>query len=158
MVPTTVRRDGTHTDPADRRRRVRRDGAVRRRPTRDDRDCSDFATQEEAQQFFESAGENDPHDLDPDNNGVACESIAAQASPAATATPAPTSSPATGTLPNNGGPEMLFGLSGLSLLGAGAGLRRVHRNLRALEEAEPVPYVPQMLVYRAVIDRASREY
>ncbi len=42
-----------------------------------DRDCSDFATQEEAQAFYEAAGgpATDPHQLDADGNGVACESL-----------------------------------------------------------------------------------
>ncbi|MFW6143737.1 MAG: excalibur calcium-binding domain-containing protein [Patescibacteria group bacterium] len=39
--------------------------------------CSDFATQEEAQRFFEKLGgtENDVHRLDGDNDGVACEAL-----------------------------------------------------------------------------------
>ena len=41
-----------------------------------DRDCSDFGTQAAAQQFFIGAGgpQSDPHGLDADGNGVACES------------------------------------------------------------------------------------
>ena len=41
-----------------------------------DRDCGDFSTQAEAQAFYEAAGgpESDPHRLDADDNGVACES------------------------------------------------------------------------------------
>lgn len=44
-----------------------------------DRDCSDFDTQPEAQAFFISEGgpEEDPHDLDRDGNGIACESLPA---------------------------------------------------------------------------------
>lgn len=38
-----------------------------------DKDCSDFATQEEAQDFYEGAGRGDPHNLDADNDGKACE-------------------------------------------------------------------------------------
>ena len=38
-----------------------------------DRNCSDFPTQAEAQTFFENNGANDPHVLDLDNDGVACE-------------------------------------------------------------------------------------
>ena len=39
--------------------------------------CSDFATQAEAQSFFISAGgpSADPHGLDADGDGVACESL-----------------------------------------------------------------------------------
>lgn len=40
-----------------------------------DRNCSDFSTWEEAQAFFESAGPGDPHGLDRDNDGIACESL-----------------------------------------------------------------------------------
>ena len=38
-----------------------------------DRDCSDFATQAEAQEFYEANGPGDPHLLDGDGDGVACE-------------------------------------------------------------------------------------
>jgi len=46
-------------------------------PFGDDRNCGDFDTQDEAQSFFEAAGgpESDPHRLDGDGNGVACESL-----------------------------------------------------------------------------------
>ena len=42
-----------------------------------DRDCSDFDTHAEAQRFFEAAGgpERDPHRLDADGDGRACESL-----------------------------------------------------------------------------------
>lgn len=39
-----------------------------------DKDCADFATQKAAQKFFEKHGPGDPHGLDGDNDGVACES------------------------------------------------------------------------------------
>lgn len=44
-----------------------------------DRDCSDFDTQPEAQAFFIAEGgpEEDPHQLDADGNGIACESLPA---------------------------------------------------------------------------------
>jgi endonuclease YncB( thermonuclease family) len=38
-----------------------------------DRDCSDFDTQAEAQAFFERAGPGDPHRLDADDDGKACD-------------------------------------------------------------------------------------
>ena len=43
----------------------------------DDRDCSDFTTWMEAQDFYEQAGGpgQDPHLLDQDGDGVACESL-----------------------------------------------------------------------------------
>jgi micrococcal nuclease len=41
-----------------------------------DYDCSDFSTQEEAQDFFESQGVTaDYHNLDRDGDGVACETL-----------------------------------------------------------------------------------
>jgi hypothetical protein len=47
--------------------------AVRRFATAGDRDCSDFRTQTEAQAFYRSAGRGDPHRLDEDRDGIACE-------------------------------------------------------------------------------------
>jgi micrococcal nuclease len=46
-------------------------------PSGPDRDCSDFDTQAEAQAFYEAAGgpEKDPHRLDRDQDGIACESL-----------------------------------------------------------------------------------
>jgi len=38
-----------------------------------DKDCKDFATQAEAQRFFLQAGPGDPHRLDRDRDGIACE-------------------------------------------------------------------------------------
>ncbi|MDO8573292.1 MAG: excalibur calcium-binding domain-containing protein [Candidatus Daviesbacteria bacterium] len=40
-----------------------------------DKDCTDFATHAEAQAFFESAGSGDPHRLDRDGDGIACETL-----------------------------------------------------------------------------------
>jgi hypothetical protein len=42
-----------------------------------DRDCSDFANQEDAQTFFVEEGgpASDPHQLDGDGDGIACESL-----------------------------------------------------------------------------------
>ena len=46
-------------------------------PSVPDRNCSDFDTWAEAQAFFESEGgpESDPHRLDSDGDGIACESL-----------------------------------------------------------------------------------
>lgn len=42
-----------------------------------DRDCSDFATQRQAQRFFKNHNpRRDPHRLDGDNDGIACEALA----------------------------------------------------------------------------------
>jgi hypothetical protein len=41
-----------------------------------DYDCTDFATQQEAQDFFEAHDvATDPHNLDRDGDGVACETL-----------------------------------------------------------------------------------
>ena len=41
-----------------------------------DMDCDDFSSQSEAQEFFEDNGtSSDPHNLDRDGDGVACESL-----------------------------------------------------------------------------------
>ena len=40
-----------------------------------DRDCSDFRTHALAQRFYESNGPGDPHRLDGNGDGVACESL-----------------------------------------------------------------------------------
>jgi competence protein ComEC len=52
-------------------------GTLRYDPKGRDQDCSAFRTQEEAQAFFLAAGgpERDPHRLDGDNDGIACESL-----------------------------------------------------------------------------------
>ena len=56
------------------------DWRARRRSRRQqvtDRDCSDFTTQAAAQRFFQRAGgpAQDPHRLDGDGDGRACESL-----------------------------------------------------------------------------------
>lgn len=40
-----------------------------------DRDCGDFATQAQAQAFFTANGPGDPHRLDADGDGQACETL-----------------------------------------------------------------------------------
>lgn len=41
-----------------------------------DRDCSDFSSQREAQRFFENHHpRRDPHRLDADHDGIACEDL-----------------------------------------------------------------------------------
>lgn len=41
----------------------------------DDKDCSDFSTWQEARAFYEANRPGDPHGLDADNDGVACETM-----------------------------------------------------------------------------------
>ena len=40
-----------------------------------DKDCYDFANQRQAQGFYENHGPGDPHNLDGDNDGIACETL-----------------------------------------------------------------------------------
>lgn len=40
-----------------------------------DLDCSDFSSWREAQDFYEANGPGDPHRLDADNDGIACERL-----------------------------------------------------------------------------------
>jgi len=53
----------------------RTDRPSRRSQPATDRDCSDFATQRAAQAFFERHQPGDPHRLDGDGDGIACESL-----------------------------------------------------------------------------------
>lgn len=78
-----------------------------------DRDCADFATQAQAQAFFAAAGPGDPHRLDGNGDGVACESLPCPCATAPvpftgtpTATPTPTASPTpTATPPATPAPQ-----------------------------------------------------
>jgi len=42
-----------------------------------DKDCSDFSTWKQAQRFYKNHGgpQRDPHRLDADHDGIACESL-----------------------------------------------------------------------------------
>ena len=40
-----------------------------------DKDCADFSSHAQAQAFFDSQGPGDPHRLDGDGDGVACETL-----------------------------------------------------------------------------------
>lgn len=53
------------------------DGALRYDPDGQDRDCGDFDTWAEAQAFYVAAGgpDTDPHRLDGDGDGIACNSL-----------------------------------------------------------------------------------
>ncbi len=70
---------------------------------KDTRNCSDFDTWEEAQAFFESEGgpASDPHNLDGNDDGIACQSLpGAPGNPTPTpvsAVPTPTAAPASET-------------------------------------------------------------
>lgn len=51
--------------------------SIERPSSTGDYDCSDFSSQEEAQEFFEQEGgpEYDPHNLDRDGDSIACEKL-----------------------------------------------------------------------------------
>ena len=69
----------------------------------DDRNCSDFATWSAAQSFFESEGGpgSDPHRLDRDGDGVACQSLpGAPGESTPTPTPKPESVPTPTPVPS----------------------------------------------------------
>jgi hypothetical protein len=86
------------------------------------KNCSDFKTQPEAQQYFTSHGgskSNNFDNLDPNRNGIACEGLPGTPT-SATPTPVPTAT--TKPLPTNGIFSMILAMSGLSLVEAGIGL------------------------------------
>lgn len=66
-----------------------------------DMDCADFATQAAAQAFFVNAGPGDPHALDYDGDGIACESnpcpCTTSVAPLVGTPPTPTPSPTPST-------------------------------------------------------------
>ena len=68
-----------------------------------DRDCPDFANQTEAQCFYLAAGgpSRDPHRLDSNNNGLACEDSLPPGPPSAP-TPRPPAQPACTMFPETG--------------------------------------------------------
>jgi hypothetical protein len=114
------------------------------------RDCSDFSTQQQAQDFFTQNGgpQNDPFNLDVDNDGQACEGLpGGTSSPAATTTPAPTATPSQ-ALPTNGAPTAAIALSGLTFLEAGYGMTLVARRIGVRRRALPV-YLMRKLIQAA---------
>ncbi len=67
---------GDFISPEDWRRSQRRGAASTQSPRNmPDRDCRDFRTWQEAQRFYEAAKPGDPHRLDGDRDGIACESL-----------------------------------------------------------------------------------
>ena len=110
--------------------------------------CLDFASQADAQSFYESEGGpgRDDHGLDADGNGVACEAmtpaqaaetvtlddyvltqVTATATPTTTATPRPTTTPVatttprptSGVLPQGGSESGRMAVAGMSLVTTG---------------------------------------
>lgn len=52
-----------------------RSSSARKRSATGDRNCSDFTSWRAAQSFYEQAGRGDPHKLDADKDGIACENL-----------------------------------------------------------------------------------
>lgn len=59
-----------------------------------DKNCSDFDFQEDAQAFFDEAGPGDPHNLDANDDGVACETLPRRGGTPVTTTPTTPAAPA----------------------------------------------------------------
>jgi hypothetical protein len=95
-----------------------------------DKDCRDFSTQQEAQAFFEASRPGDPHNLDADNDGKACEHL--PSAPAGQVREVPTGAVETGGMSTDG-PESLGLLVGGAVLLAGGSvvLRRRSRGVSA---------------------------
>lgn len=116
-----------------------------------DRNCDDFEDWEEAQAFYEAEGgpESDPHGLDADDDGIACESFPGAPETLAEEEAAPVDegktpsddTPAATTqrddLPTTGLPVWLYGLIGLNVLQVGWGLLLVEDRLR---RGKPSPW------------------
>ena len=109
-----------------------------------DLDCVDFATQAEAQAVL-NQDLSDPHGLDADNDGFACEegdpgtpttqqyqpqqpTATQQYTPAATPTTEATTSTTETVLPATGGPALLLPAAGLLLVTGLIGMRLVRRS------------------------------
>jgi len=92
----------------------------------EDLDCADFATQEEAQAEYD-ADPSDPHGLDADDDGIACEDLISGGEEDDVTGDADDDVLAdTGaTLPAATIPTLL---SGVVLLGAGVGIHRLRKN------------------------------
>jgi hypothetical protein len=84
----------------------------------EDRDCGDFSTQPEAQRFFERNQPGDPHGLDGDGDGVACESLPAGGSTSSTTSG---TSVAASALTNLAGRDSREGVQVGGQAGAGVG-------------------------------------
>jgi hypothetical protein len=121
-------------------------------PTPAKRDCSSFATQEQAQQFFDQNGGKTGafKDLDVDGDGKACEGLPSSGAAVATPVPVATATPGTNTLPKNGAGTVAMALSGFTFLEAGYGLMLLARRVGVRSRALPV-YLMRKLV------RAARE-
>lgn len=112
------------------------------------RDCSDFSTQEEAQEYYDDRSDDDPNDPDPDDldtdgDGQACEGLPASAQ--ATGSPAPAASPSANELPQNGAETGIIALSGLSLLEAGYGLTLASKRLGIRRRSIPLYLMRRMI-------------
>lgn len=134
-----------------------------------DRDCGDFRFREDAQAFFEAAGPGDPHRLDADDDGLACETLPRRGATAGTTAGAadgprvprtprpprlpgeivadplpagPTARPSTDRLPTTGRQTVVAGTLGTAMLLVGLAL--VASSRRRMEPAaDPDDHTPR---------------
>lgn len=102
-----------------------------------DLDCNDFPSHEQAQAYFLQAGPGDPHNLDEDDDGVACDLLRSARAESRAQILRQTSRSATakgGALPETGGPIAAIALAGFGLTPAGVGLIGLQRVLERRPE------------------------
>ncbi len=110
--------------------------------------CSSFATQQQAQAFYDqhkndNPSNPDPYHLDADGDGKACEGL--PSAPAAVATAAPVASTPAPSIPKNGADTGVMALSGISLLEAGYGMTLLARRYGVKRRNVPI-YLLRKLV------------
>jgi hypothetical protein len=119
--------------------------------------CSSFATQQQAQAFYnqhktDDPSNPDPYHLDADGDGTACEGL--PSAPAAVPTAAPVSTTPTPSIPKNGADTGVMALSGLSLLEAGYGMTLLARRYGVKRRNVPI-YLLKKLVSAGKLGEAT---
>lgn len=110
--------------------------------------CASFATQQQAQAFYNQHKNDDPNNPDPyhldaDGNGQACQGL--PSAPAAVPTAAPVAATPAPSIPKNGADTGVMALSGLSLLEAGYGMTLLARRYGVKRRNVPI-YLLRKLV------------
>jgi hypothetical protein len=118
--------------------------------------CSSFATQQQAQAYYDqhkndTPGNPDPAHLDADGDGKACEGLPSAPSAVATAAPIATTVP---SIPKNGAETGVMALSGLSLLEAGYGMTLLARRYGVKRRNVPI-YLLKKLVSAGKLGQAA---
>jgi hypothetical protein len=91
-----------------------------------DVDCEDFATREEAQDVLER-DRSDPHNLDSNGNGIACENLPARDAPRVAPAPAGGVAAGRGGAARTGPGGLAVGLVAAGVVIGGAGVGRLRR-------------------------------